>query len=560
MKRPSRVFVLLLAVWLLAACQPVTPTEPPAPTAPPTPAPPTATPVPAGPWWNDAVFYEVFVRSFQDSDADGIGDINGLIQKLDYLNDGDPATTTDLGVTGIWLMPIMPSPSYHGYDVLDYYDVNEQYGTKEDFTRLIDEAHQRGIRVIIDFVINHSGLGHPWFEQSAAGDPKYRDWYIWADPAPTWRGPEGQPVWHALNDAYYYGIFWRGMPDLNLSNPDVTAELHQVARFWLEEMNVDGFRVDAMKYLIEAGQVLQNTPATHAWLKDFHQFYKSIDPQAIVVGEAWTETSAAAAYVGDEADLVFEFDLAGAFVRAAGGPIANATLDQLEKVLAHYPPGQYGTFLTNHDQNRVMTVLKSVPRAKLAAAMLLTAPGVPFIYYGEEIGQTGAKPDEDIRRPMQWTSDNARVGFTTGTPWRPAAPDYRDASVAGQTDDPDSLLSLYRQLIRLRLDHAALRTGETLVVEADTARLYAVLRYDDEEAFLVLVNVHSTPLRPDLYSLSLEQGPFSGPLTAATVIGGSNPALASPTAPEVNAQGGFSAYQPFTEIPAETAVIIRLAP
>ena len=249
--RHVRLFLLL--ALLMVGCQD-TPNDTP-PTATPAPAtvaaeptatsvPPTATPMPATPtptpdplftgtndypWWNDTVFYEIFVRSFYDSDGNGIGDLNGVIEKLDYLNDGDPTTSEDLGVTGIWLMPIMVSPSYHGYDVVDYFQVDPDYGTNEDFLRLMDEAHARGIRVIVDLVMNHTSNAHPWFLDSQNPDSDKREWYIWADENPGYRGPDGQVVWHNNPSGYYYGIFWSGMPDLNYENPDVTAAMFEAA-------------------------------------------------------------------------------------------------------------------------------------------------------------------------------------------------------------------------------------------------------------------------------------------------------------------------------------------
>jgi alpha-amylase len=512
---------------------------------------------PAEHWWLDAVFYQVFVRSFYDSDGDGIGDFNGLIEKLDYLNDGDPATDTDLGVTGLWLMPIMPSPSYHGYDVVDYYGVNPDYGTLDDFERLLEEAHRRGIRVIIDMVLNHTGTGHPWFVESDAGNPEYRDWYIWSETAPNYRGPWSQVVWHRGREGYYYGVFWGGMPDLNLENPAVTAELFNTTRYWLEDVGVGGFRLDGMIHLIENGPVQENTLDTHAWLRGFRQHYKSISPDAFVVGEAWTHTQAAAEYVDDKVDLVFEFDLAESFVRAANGPIAVSASASLTHTLAHFPPGQFAAFLTNHDQNRVMSVLGGdTAKARLAAVMLLTSPGVPFIYYGEEIGMTGTKPDEDIRRPMQWEGTSPGVGFTTGQPWRAAASDYPEVNVAAQIGDPDSLLSTYRDLIGLRRAHAALRTGDTAMVDPGSGRLYAVLRYNELEAFLVLVNVGARPLPADQYALQLTEGPFSQAPGAEVVF--STATVAEPAAPTLNDAGGFENYQPLAEIPPQSAVIIRL--
>ncbi|MEZ4645023.1 MAG: alpha-amylase family glycosyl hydrolase [Chloroflexota bacterium] len=521
---------------------------------------PTATPKPiptldplVDRWWNDTIFYEVFVRSFQDSDGDGIGDINGLIEKLDYLNDGDPNTTTDLGVTGLWLMPIMESPSYHGYDVVDYYSVDEEYGTAEDFRRLIEEAHQRGIRVTVDLVINHTSREHPWFTAANAGDAQYRDWYVWADPAPNYLGPWGQQVWYAGQDGYYYAVFWSGMPDLNLSNSAVTAELYNITRFWLEDMGVDGFRMDAVRHFIENGIAQENTPDTHVWLQAFHTYYKSVDPDAFTVGETWTDSQNAAQYAVDENDIAFEFNLSEAYLRAAGSPIVGDLYDQAALVEAAYPPNQFGIFLTNHDQNRTMSVLGDMAKAKVAAALLLTSPGVPFLYYGEEIGMTGTKPDEDIRLPMQWRSDEANVGFTTGTPWRTPAADYTEVSVALQDADPDSLLNTYRALIHLRNAHEALREGDWTPVTANSNRIYAFLRHTENEAILVVVNLNPNPVTAENYSLDLSDGPLSGAVTAVSLYGSE-----VMTAPIVNGQGGFNDYVPLAEIPGQSATIILL--
>jgi alpha-amylase len=270
------------------------------------------------PWWNDTVFYEVFVRSFKDSNGDGIGDFNGLIEKLDYLNDGDPATTTDLGVTGLWLMPIQPSPSYHGYDVTDYYTVNPQYGNMQDFRRLVDEAHQRGMRVTIDLVLNHTSSDNPWFVESQKLDSPYRDWYIWSQNNPGYLGPWSQNVWYSGDNGFYYALFWERMPDLNYRNPAVVQEMKKVANFWLGDVGVDGFRLDAAKHIVEEGKVQENTPANHAWWKEFRSAYKADNPQAMTVGEVWSSNDQAAKYVqGDELDLVFNFDMSSAMLSAA---------------------------------------------------------------------------------------------------------------------------------------------------------------------------------------------------------------------------------------------------
>ncbi|MEM8861343.1 MAG: alpha-amylase family glycosyl hydrolase [Chloroflexota bacterium] len=545
------------------------PTEPPPNTPIPTNTPkPTATPLPTAtpdplkvgtndyPWWNDAVFYEVFVRSFYNSDGDGVGDIPGLIEKLDYINDGDPLTTDDLGATGIWLMPIAVSPSYHGYDVTDYYTVDPEYGTNEDFKRLMDEAHARGIRVIVDLVMNHSSREHPWFEASQDPVSEFRDWYVWEDADPGYRGPDGQKVWIRGDEGYYYAVFWEGMPDLNYTNPDVTAEMYTTAEYWLTEMGVDGFRLDAIKHMIEDGQAQENTRLTHNWMEEFFTFYKSVDPDALTVGEAWTGTQQVVDYTGDEVDIAFQFDLALDIINSAGSGLAPIYQDTQQLIVDSFPPNQYATFITNHDQNRVIDQFRGDrAKARLAASILLTSPGVPFVYYGEEIGMSGIKPDEDIRRPMQWTSENDQVGFTTGEPWRAPAEDFPNVSVALQEDDPDSLLNHYRNLIHLRNQHEALRVGDWLPVDAGSPRVYAFLRHTPNETILVVMNMNAKNIiEADDYALNLESGPLDRDLSAVSLFG-----TEPMRAPTVNDSGGFTDYTPIDGIQPQSLHIIQLS-
>ena len=533
-----------------------TPTTAPSPTPP-----PTATPDPfvrgtnGYPWWNDATFYEIFVRSFKDSDGDGIGDLNGVVEKLDYLNDGDPTTTDDLGVTGIWLMPIFESPSYHGYDVTDYYKVNPDYGTNEDLQRLIAEAHKRGIRVIIGLPLNHTSTQHPWFVESASSpDSAKRDWYIWRDENPGYRGPWGQKVWHREGDAWYYAVFWDQMPDLNYENPEVTAEMMNVVTFWQNEMGVDGFRLDGAKHLIENGEAQENTTQTRQWLQEFYKTYKGNDPDAFTVAEIWSPTSIVARYVKDqdEVDVAFEFDLSEAILNSVQGGYRNQVSDQMDRVERAYPPLQYATFIANHDMDRAMSQLEqNEGKAKAAASLQLTLPGVPFIYYGEEIGMTGVKPDENIRRPMQWDSESTKVGFSDGRPWRAVSPDYQTRSVALQEDNPDSLLNHYRRLIQLRNEHEALRVGDWLEVLTGNGRVYAALRHSDNETILVLINLSSK--EQDDYALSLEEGPLTGAIAPILLMGEGDIA-----APEPNPSGGFDEYKPLPVLPPFSATIIQL--
>lgn len=505
------------------------------------------------PWWNDSVFYEIFVRSFFDSSGDGIGDLNGITQKLDYLNDGDPATTTDLGITGIWLMPIFPSPSYHGYDVTDYYAVNPEYGTMEDLKTLLAEAHGRGIRVIIDLVLNHTSSRHPWFEQARHPASPYHDWYVWSDTDPGYPGPWGQPVWWPLDGRYYYGMFVAGMPDLNYTNPAVTAEMQDVVRFWLEEVGVDGFRLDAAKHLIEEGSIQAHTAATHAWWAGLRPVYKQANPQAVTVGELWDSIETSVEYVqGDELDLAFEFTLAGAFLQSARDGNAAAANSQLRLVSAVYPPLQYAPFLTNHDQVRVMTELRdAVEKAKVAASMLLTAPGVPFLYYGEEVGMQGEKPDEWIRRPMQWSGGDF-AGFSTVAPWQSAGPGWERYNAALEAGDPASLLSHYRSLIQARNQHAALRVGDVSVITSGNRALYSVLRVSHQEAVIVLVNLSGETITG--YRLSLEEsGLPEGRHVPAAILG--EGALDVLT---VSPKGGFSQYVPVPAVPPYSTYIFQV--
>ena len=280
--------------------------EPGAPDAPEEAAPaavasPPPTSVPG--WWRNRVFYEVFVRSFADSNGDGIGDLRGLIGRLDQLNDGDPNTTTDLGITGLWLMPTFPSPSYHGYDVTDYRSVNPDYGSLADMRALVVAAHKRGIAVILDLPLNHTSSKNPWFVASEKGQAPYADWYVWSN-TPLGSG------WQADGKRYYYAAFGSDLPDLNLTNADVTAEVTSDARFWLADVGVDGFRLDAAKYLIEDGTVTENTPETHAWWRTFRASVETAAPGALLLGEVYDTPQNSSSYVPDDLDLTFDFALA----------------------------------------------------------------------------------------------------------------------------------------------------------------------------------------------------------------------------------------------------------
>lgn len=449
-------------------------------------------------WWQEAVFYELFVRSFQDSDGDGIGDLQGVIDRLDYLNDGDPTTSDDLGVTALWLMPIADAASYHGYDTLDYRRVHPDYGDNETFQELIDEAHKRGIRVIVDLVLNHTSDQHPWFVDSASSPTaEKRDWYVWTNNDPEFFGPWAQVVWHPANGAYYYGLFVPEMPDLNYTNPDVTAEMHDAARFWLTEMGADGFRLDAIPYLVEEGDVLMHSESTHLWLADFNQMVRSASPDALMVGEIWDSTLSIAPYIeNDEVDLAFDFNLAEGILVAVQDASPFTLQNRLNTVANHYPPGQWATFLTNHDMDRAATQLaddegeEAVLRPYAAATLLLTLPGVPFIYYGEEIGMHTVQPGYDLasRTPMQWEPD-IYGAFSTEPPWLGVNADVFSVNVALAQVTADSLWRHYQQLIALRQTHTALSRGSLNTLETNCDTVTAYVRQYGDDVVLVVQNL-----------------------------------------------------------------------
>jgi alpha-amylase len=443
-------------------------------------------------WKHGAVCYEIFVRSFYDSNGDGIGDLNGLSQKLDYINDGNPTTRSDLGARCIWLMPVAESPSYHGYDVSNYYRVEPDYGTNEDFKRFVAEAHRRGIHVLVDMVLNHASSEHPFF-QEALRDPRspHRDWFRWSSTKPAQKGPWGQEVWHRspVRNEYYYGIFWSGMPDLNYQTPAVREEAKKVARFWLEEMGVDGFRLDAIPYLVESGDTLSGSAGTHAMLREYASFIRLIAPAAYTVGEVWDSVGAMLPYYPDQLDSHFAFELSDAIINAVRTGSAKNLLQGYLRLQRKLPSERWSPFLRNHDQTRTMTDLGGdVSRAKVAATLLLTLPGFPFVYYGEEIGMTGNKPDERLRTPMQWRrAPNA--GFTTGKSWEPLQPDTLSANVETEEADSTSLLNLYRRLIHLRAENSALGSGELIPLTTNEDAVAAYLRHDRGHTVLVVVNL-----------------------------------------------------------------------
>jgi glycosidase len=444
-----------------------------------------AGPPPIADWYRDSVGYQLFVRSFQDSDGDGIGDLRGLLDRLDELE--------DLGVDLLWIMPIAAGPSWHGYEVNDHRAIDPAYGTIEDLDAVLADAHARGMRVILDHVINHTSIDHPWF-----ADPQRSDWFVWRETNPGWSQPwSSYPAWHERGGRWYYGVFSSRMPDLDYTNPDVRAEMIEISRFWLER-GLDGFRLDGARYLIETGPGAQqqDTAETRAFWRELRVAIEETHPASMLVGEVWAETEIVSRYFGTsdapELHMAFDFDSSYGIadsIRAGNAARAKATLSERLRQLPAW--GESGTFLANHDQVRIASTLEGLdPEAlRLAGAMLLTWPGTPWIYYGEEIGMTNGNGGYDTRRPMQWAG-GLGAGFTSGTPWAPPASTAAERSVEGQAGDPESLYSLYRDFIRVRREHPALLRGATqiLIASGSSSEPLVLARTFEGESLIVAYN------------------------------------------------------------------------
>lgn len=519
-------------------------------------------------WKRGAVCYEIFVRSFQDSDGDGIGDLKGLIDRLDHVNDGRADTRGDLGARCIWLMPVAVSPSYHGYDVSDYYRVNPEYGTNDDFRHLVTEAHRRGIRVLVDMVLNHASSSHPYF-QAALRDTSspYRSWFVFRPRHPGVKNPWGGDNWHRspMRDEYYYGFFWHGMPDLNYHTPAVREEMKRVATFWLKDMGADGFRLDAVSFLVEEDGVVAHAPGTHAVLREYADHVRRTAPGAFTIGEVWDSTGALLAYYPDQLDAYFAFGPSDALLEAVRSGDGTRLFAEYGRLGALLPPERFAPFLRNHDQARTMTVLAGdVARATVAATLLLTLPGLPFVYYGEEIGMTGDKPDERIRTPMHWRRAPA-AGFTTGAPWQPLQPDSMSANVEAQARDGSSLLNLYRRLIHLRAADPALAGDALVPLTASRDSLIAFLRTQDARTVLVVANLGSVPLTDVRLTVPAAKGAGA---PRADRAGSRLPAgdfrlrelLGAPQARLRSLAGEPPAYRFLGSLPPVTARVYELAP
>jgi alpha-glucosidase len=468
-------------------------------------------------WWEDAVVYQIYPRSFQDSDGDGIGDLRGITARLDHV--------ASLGVDAIWLSPIYPSPmADFGYDITDHTGVDPVYGTLEDYDELVQAAHRRDLRLLMDLVPCHTSIKHPWFRE-------HPDWYVWADKPPNnWRASFGGPAWERDEQTgrYYLHSFYAEQPDLNWRNPEVVAAMQDVVRFWLER-GADGYRVDAIDRLLKDPEMRDDPPATQPSVFPLQEEYATLEHlysvnapdigsalggireaagDALLVGEVYLPTAGLAPYL-EYLDAAFAFELMYA-------PLdAGALRAVIEPALELDRPAWV---MSNHDFGRLATHF-GPSRERLAALLLLTLPGLAFIYQGDEIGQAegpGADPPLDragrdrARHPMQWDASR-HGGFTTGTPWLPAV-DPGARNVAEQERDRGSLLWLYRDLLALRRELA----GPLRFLDAAEG----VLAYRRADGHVVALNCADQP-RP---------APPAGALKLATSgsRGGPAPAQLAP--------------------------------
>ena len=492
-------------------------------------------------WWQRGVIYQIYPRSFQDGNGDGVGDLAGIRQRLEYC--------ATLGVDALWLSPIYPSPmADFGYDVSDYTAVHPLFGTLEQFDELVDAMHRRGLQLILDYVPNHTSDQHPWFEESRASraSPR-RDWYLWRDPAPgggppnNWLSQFGGSAWEwdARSGQYYYHAFLKEQPDLNWRNPDVRAAMFDVLRFWMRR-GVDGFRVDVLWHLIKDDQwrnnpsnprhrpgdpphlsqiPLYNTdrPEVQEVINEMRSVVDEF-PDRVLIGEIYLPIERLVAYYGARLDgvhLPFNFHLL--LTRWNARSIASL-IDQYEGAL---PSGGWPNWvLGNHDNPRIASRV-GLPQARVAAMLLLTLRGTPTLYYGDEIGMTNTDvPPEKIqdpfeknvpglgvgrdpsRTPMQWTSD-VHAGFSTAEPWLPVADNYPCTNVQAEDADPRSILVLHRKLLQLRRSHAALTDGayEPVTMSGD---LLAYIRRSPRGSLLIALNLGAAAFDLLLGSLGVQ--------------------------------------------------------
>ena len=497
-------------------------------------------------WWKESVVYQVYWRSFYDTDGDGIGDLEGVIRKLDYIR--------DLGADIIWLNPVYESPDKdNGYDISDYEAIMAKAGTMEIWERLLSEVHARGMKLIMDLVVNHTSDRHPWFlaSRSSRDNPK-RNWYIWRDgkdgrPPNNWRSYFTPSAWEwdEATGQYYFHSFAVEQPDLNWSNPEVRREIYRMMRFWLDK-GVDGFRLDAIALLAKPDtfedaedpydiRYLANHPRLHDYLREMHDnVFRHYD--VVTLGEtAFVDPGEGLKFVGEdrrELNALFHFEVCD---EMPGWDMRRFKEIQRRWYRGLWGKGTYAQFLNNHDHTRQVTRYGNdgpwrVQSAKLLATMLHTLPGIPCVYQGEEIGMTGLRFDsidqyndiamknryeEEVRKgrdprevlrslqplsrdnsrtPMQW-DDSPNAGFTTGTPWIGVNPNYKEINVNKDLASPDSIYRYYQRLIRLRKEHDVMVYGDfsELPEWVDDEHLYVYTRTLGDDCWLVVLNHSDEP-------------------------------------------------------------------
>ncbi|MCM1306971.1 MAG: alpha-amylase family glycosyl hydrolase [Butyrivibrio sp.] len=462
-------------------------------------------------------YYEIFVYSFYDSDGDEIGDLNGVTEKLDYIK--------DMGFNGIWLMPIMPSPTYHKYDVKDYYGIDKQYGTIDDFKKLVEECHKRDIRLVIDFVINHSSNQHEWFKQASeylkglesgaepnAEECPYVNYYHFSR-------KQEDGTYYKINGSewYYEGSFWSGMPDLNLADEKLRAELEDIAKYWVD-MGVDGFRMDAAMHFEESDTNF-NTEVLN-WL---YSYCKELNPDFYMVSEVWSGGSTIAAYYASKTPSMFNFDLAdveGKIIKAARGKYSAANLVKTmlsyqEDFAEKNPDYIDAPFITNHDMGRVSNALvKNEDNLKMAGGLLMMMNGSPFVYYGEEIGMSSSgSKDENKRLPMIWSAKDTE-GMTKGPSAADEGIESAFAAVDEQLEDENSILNYYKRGLRLRNENPEIARGKiSLVEELCVDDQAAITKEYDGSVIGILYNTSEEEAQINIGGTALEGMSLRGWLT-----------------------------------------------
>ena len=474
-------------------------------------------------------YYEVFVRSFYDSNGDGIGDINGIIEKLDYLNDGDNKKHSDLGIDGIWLMPIMPSPTYHKYDVTDYYSIDDQYGTMEDFEKLINECNMRGIKVILDLVLNHTSYRHPWFtsaresigiepcgqevckyEELCSKHNKYCAYYNFS------KEPKGKGYYNIgrPNGWYYEGVFWDQMPDLNLQNEELLKDIISIGEFWIDK-GVSGFRLDAVTQFYG-----ENISKNNEFLKEFYEAMKEYKDDVYMVGEAWTNAGSIEEYYESGIDSFFNFPYAqatGNIVNAVRMGIGRKFSEDLEiwqkSIKGKNKDAIDAVFLSNHDNGRSAGYLgRDLGKEKMAASLYLMMPGNSFIYYGEEIGMIGSGIDENKRMPFLW-SNNSKEGIAYAPP-NATQTENIEVGVIEQEKDKDSLLEFYKKAIRLKNSNKEIARGTVKSIDLGNDSICAYSSSYEGSKIIIIHNLGNGKAEVQLSKKQYEYERLSGYLSA----------------------------------------------